>query len=298
MFVLKNLIKKINENYYRNYQDTVMTPVDENVSQHCIAIHKQIAKEDGEMLCMLEDLFMLTKVDNDDICISEYGKELRQREYDAVNKVEKAIKNKLTPETHELINILKTKFVQDSFIVGGFVRDAIASRKSNDIDFCTSIPYNKLKTEFRKNGWGTKDTGKQFLVLNVTHPLTKENFEIAALRKDKDNNGAKVGTIEEDSQRRDFVNSCIYFSIKEEKLIDPSGMAIQDCQENRLRFMGKAKDRLNEDNLRGWRFYKFVSRGWEPDQKSLKAVRESWDSIYKNSNSERVRRELESIIAL
>ena len=298
MFVLKNLIKEINICYYRNYQDTVMTTVDENVSQNCIRIHKQIAKDNQEMVNMLEDLYMLVHIDEDDKCISEYGKELRKKELLAVTRVEKAIENKLTPETHDLMRILKDEFVQDTYIVGGFVRDAIAGRDSNDVDFCTSIPYDKLQEVFRKNGWDTKDTGKQFLVLNVTHPFTKETFEIAALRKDKDNSGAQVGTIEEDSQRRDFVNSCIYFSIKEKKLIDPSGNAITDCQNNILRFMGKPKDRIKEDSARVFRGYKMIGRGWKPEVKTLKAMRENFDFAVTNTNNTRIMNEIEKMVGL
>jgi tRNA nucleotidyltransferase/poly(A) polymerase len=222
---------------------------------------------------------------------------LNRKKMLAENRVQHKVQS-LNKETKQLINILKDAFEEDAFIVGGFVRDAIAGYESNDVDLCTSIPYSKLTEVFRDAGWETKDTGKQFLVLNVIHPISKENFEIAALRRDKDNSGAEVGTIEEDAQRRDFVNSCIYFSLKTSELIDPSGMAILDCQNNVLRFMGKPKDRLAEDELRGWRFYKFVARGWEPESKTLRAVRENWHSIYKNSNPERVRRELESMLGM
>ena len=80
MFVLKSLIKKINENYYKNYKNTVMYPVDENTSQKTIRINKIIAKKDEEMVDMLEDLFMLIHIDADYKCISKYGKELRKKE--------------------------------------------------------------------------------------------------------------------------------------------------------------------------------------------------------------------------
>ena len=235
------------------------------------------------------------------VYLSEFGKKLSHKQSLAETKVKKQLQDKLTPEGTEFIEILKNRFKTDSYIVGGFVRDAISNRDSNDIDFCTSIPYHELKRvfdELGEKGWKTKDTGKQFLVLNICNTRTKENFEVSALRKDKDNTGAEVGTIEEDSLRRDFVNSCIYFSLKTEKLIDPSGKAIIDCENNILRFMGKPQDRIKEDPARVFRCYKMIQRGWKPVPKTLKAIRENFDFAIKNTSSTRIMNEIESMVNL
>jgi len=228
--------------------------------------------------------------------VSELGQRLETKYLLAIARVDRKLEV-VSDDYRDLFKVLKT-FDKDSYIVGGYIRDVIAGRKPNDLDICTSTSYNELKEVFKEKGWGTKDTGKQFLVLNVIHPETKENFEIANLRKDKNNEGAQIGTIFEDAERRDFVNSAVYYSIKTEKLLDPSGKAINDCLNNVIQFMGNAKDRLAEDELRGWRFYKFVARGWEAEPKTLRVVRENWDSVYKNSNPERVRRELESMLGI
>ena len=96
----------------------------------------------------------------------------------------------------------------------------------------------------------------------------------------------------------DFTINAGYVRIADGRLFDPNGKFVDDLNANTLRFVGKAKDRLEEDNLRGWRFYRFLGIGFTPDKKSLKAVRESWNSIYINSNPERVRLEIEKMIGV
>jgi tRNA nucleotidyltransferase/poly(A) polymerase len=130
-----------------------------------------------------------------------------------------------------------------------------------------------------------------------------ELYEVVEYSKElvenhRQNTGAEVGTIEEDAERRDFVNSCIYFSLKTSELIDPSGMAILDCQNNVLRFMGKPKDRIKEDPLRVFRAYKFIQRGWEVEPKTLRAVRENFEYATKTVNPERIRLEVEKMVGL
>jgi len=228
--------------------------------------------------------------------VSELGQELERKYLLAIARVDRKLEM-VSDDYLDLFNILKT-FDKDSYIVGGYIRDAIAGRESNDLDICTSTPYNELKEAFEEKGWTTKDTGKQFLVLNIIHPETKENFEIANLRRDKNNEGAQIGTIFEDAERRDFVNSAVYYSIKTGKLLDPSGKGILDCQNNVLQFMGNAKDRIDEDPLRVLRAYKFIGRGWEATPSTLKACRRNMELVMKTVAPTRVMLEIEKMVGL
>lgn len=130
---------------------------------------------------------------------------------------------------------------------------------------------------------------------NPDHNNTKL-YEVMEYEKTLD--VESVATVEEDMKKRDFVNSTVYFNLKTETLIDPSGMAIRDCQENRLRFMGKPKDRIQEDSARVFRGYKMIGRGWKPETKTLKAMRENFDFAITNTNSTRIMKEIESIVNL
>jgi len=297
------LIKKINETYYKEYQDFNLTksnfPMKNLDNINLIYLEVINLVKDGtlykknEFFLMISDIFIFDK----EKFYSVEANILARKQLVAENRVNRKVET-LSEETLQLIGLLNSEFKEDTFIVGGFVRDAIAGRESNDVDFCTSIPYDKLQNIFRKNGWDTKDTGKQFLVLNITHPFTKENFEIAALRKDKDNSGAQVGTIDEDAQRRDFVNSCIYYNVRTKELIDPSGRGIKHCQNNILGFMGSAKDRIIEDPARVFRGYKMIGRGWEPESKTLRAIRENFEYAINNTNAARVMKEIEKMVGM
>lgn len=54
---------------------------------------------------------------------------------------------------------------------------------------------------------------------------------------------------------------------------DPNAKGINDITNKVLRFVGKPSERLAEDKLRLWRFYRFITKGFKPDNKALKAVR-------------------------
>lgn len=202
----------------------------------------------------------------------------------------------LDKDTTNLITDLNINFEGKVYIVGGFCRDSLADLKPNDVDFCTDIPYEDLSKGLAKLGYKVKETGKQFLIINASKGL--ERWEIAALRSDRNNEGAVRGDISEDSKRRDFTVSALYYDIRSGDVLDPNGDACIDCFNSTLKFIGNPKDRIKEDPIRGLRFYNFVKRGWSPDDKSLKAVRKKWDYIYKHSNQERVRREIEKMVGL
>ena len=69
----------------------------------------------------------------------------------------------------------------------------------------------------------------------------------------------------EDARRRDFTINSIYYGLRE-GFIDPNG-GLGDATNNKLRFVGHYKDRLNEDKLRVMRYVRFkimcgIGRNW------------------------------------
>ena len=123
--------------------------------------------------------------------------------------------------------------------------------------------------------------------------------EISNFRKDTVCDGrhaeVEIGTIEDDAHRRDFTVNALYINTKTYEVVDPTGQGLTDLRTKVLRFVGRPKDRLKEDWLRGWRFMRFLKKGFVPDPKSLRVVREMWNEIYENSTPERVRMELEKM---
>jgi len=151
---------------------------------------------------------------------------------------------------------------------------------------------------FLIGGFTVKETGVAHFVLNVYK--NGYEVEISNFRKDVVCDGrqaeCEVGTLEEDSARRDFTVNAVYMNTKNGSLNDPTGFGIDDIKNKVLRFNGKPKQRIKEDYLRCWRFYRFMSKGFTPEKKSLKAVRELFNEAYMNSTPERVRSEIEKMV--
>ena len=89
--------------------------------------------------------------------------------------------------------------------------------------------------------------------------LKKVSFDITSMRKDLETDGrfAKIkftNDIIHDARRRDFTINSIYCDM-DGNLIDPLN-GIKDLKE-KIKFIGRAEDRIKEDYLRILRFIRF-----------------------------------------
>ena len=184
------------------------------------------------------------------------------------------------------------------YIVGGAVRDLMCEAVPNDYDLVTDTPIQELAQEFERNGFKVSLTGSNFLVLNVYS--SGYAVEVANFRKDVSCDGrhavVEPGTIFDDATRRDFTCNSLYLNTKTSEVLDPLGQGIDDCNLNILRFSGNPKDRIKEDYLRVFRFMRFLNKGFNPDDKSMRAVRQLWNEAYNNTTPERVRVEMEKMV--
>ena len=218
---------------------------------------------------------------------------------DMVLKFEK-IKNKfkevqIPEEVKEILKRLM-KFSPNSYLVGGCIRDIILGETPKDWDFVTDIPYEKLKEIF--SVYSFKETGTEFLVFNLK--FVSGEYEIANFRKDsltsdgRRPDSVEVGTIEEDTLRRDFTVNNICYNFNELYI---SVQSVDDILTRTLRFVGNPEERLKEDFLRGWRAYRLAStKHLTIEKNTLKAIRRNWENIYKASNPHRVMMEIEKMV--
>jgi tRNA nucleotidyltransferase (CCA-adding enzyme) len=201
--------------------------------------------------------------------------------------------------TKEVINILKM-FSSESCLVGGAVRDIIAGYEENDYDFVTDTGYDILTEVFEMNGFKCIETGLQFLVLNISKDGMK--YEIANFRKDgtytdgRRPDSVSIGTIDDDANRRDFSIGALYYNLKTGHVLDPTGLGLLDLSNKTLCFVGNPENRLNEDLLRVYRFYRFICKGFKPESNSLTAVRRHFKCAQKTVAPERVKDELEKMV--
>jgi len=188
------------------------------------------------------------------------------------------------------------------FLVGGSVRDALLGNNIKDFDLTTSLDYNHLKT-ILEGQFDLDIRGEHFKVLIVKNG--KEEVEIAQFRKDgtysdgRRPDSVSAGTIFDDAARRDFTINAGYWDIKDFKLLDPTGEFIDAIQKRELKFIGNAEDRLQEDHLRGLRFYRFLAtKGLKADKRSLKAVRKNMGIILSSIDPQRATNEIEKIVGV
>lgn len=189
-----------------------------------------------------------------------------------------------------------------TYLVGGCVRDMLLGKTPKDYDIVTTANIEILNEDcdrFRSNGWSVDYVGQHFGVYIFSK--NGRQFDVANFRKDIGGDGRRpestvIGTLEEDAARRDFTVNSIYYDPFNGQYIDPNG-GIKDLKANILRFIGNPHDRIKEDYLRVFRFYRFLAKlGFEGHSKSLKACREMFNEAYQKTTPERVRMEIERMV--
>lgn len=187
----------------------------------------------------------------------------------------------------------------NNYLVGGCVRDSLLGEKPKDFDIVTDIHMDKLEKIFTENGWSVDSVGKQFLVLFISKDGYQ--YEIANFRLDGNYSDGRrpdkveIGDINTDAARRDFTVNSIYYDPINGSYIDPNN-GLKDIRDRKLKFIGRPKDRISDDFLRVFRFYRFITKGFTPDKRSLKACRELFNKAYLKTTPERVRMEIEKMV--
>lgn len=173
----------------------------------------------------------------------------------------------------ESVRELMDQFIiggHDIRIVGGFVRSIIMGNQPKDVDFCTPATPDDMRRIAEDNDWSIIATGEEFGTM--TFVIDDECFEVTTLRKDVETDGRWAVTeytadYMEDAARRDFTMNAMSIDITG-KLYDYFG-GLDDIRDNRIRFVGKAEDRIREDYLRVLRYFRFASElGMDTDMRA------------------------------
>lgn len=151
--------------------------------------------------------------------------------------------------------------------VGGIVRDTLMQclRAEADIDMATELLPVEVMQRAKAAGIAAYPTGIDHGT--VTLRLDDVSVEVTTLRRDVETNGrhaqVQFGTDwRADAARRDFTLNALYCGA-DGTLFDPLGGA-GDAINARVRFIGAAAERIAEDGLRVYRFFRFsASHGGE-----------------------------------
>ena len=172
----------------------------------------------------------------------------------------KKINNEAWKNIKEVKRIFKAFGNDKIFFVGGVVRNSILREKIGDIDLATKINFKDSKSLLQTKGFKFYDLSTGHGTISIFFKNT--TLEITSMRIDKKTYGRRAeveftGDIYLDSCRRDFSINAIYSSFDGE-IYDPQ-KGLKDLKLKKVRFIGDPKKRINEDNLRILRYFRFLS---------------------------------------
>lgn len=181
----------------------------------------------------------------------------------------------------------------DTFIVGGAVRDIVMGQEPHDIDIATARSIESI----RESGLKTFEIGQSmdFGIIGVY--FQDEAYEVAHFRSDGDYSDSRRpdsvdldATIEDDAARRDFTINAMYMNSDGQIIDFHNGQ--HDIQKKRIRAVGDPRKRFEEDALRIIRAHRFAARfGFKIERKTKAAMIEHVHSL-KHIAIERISQEL------
>lgn len=204
------------------------------------------------------------------------------------------IAQNLPSEVKKLFEI----FGADIRLVGGSVRDLLLEKNVKDFDFAIRILPDEVIKILEKNEITAVPTGIKYGT--VTAVINDKNFEITTLRKDQNQQGRHtdvefVDDFYEDAARRDFTINALYMDLKGEVMDYFDG--ISDLKKSKVRFIGDAQKRIEEDFLRILRFFRFTCEYAKTiDNTGLKACLIKKENLKKLS-VERIRQEFLKLLS-
>jgi len=184
-------------------------------------------------------------------------------------------------------------------VAGGAVRDALVGQPVGDIDLATPRSPEAVMQALSAAGIRAVPTGLEHGT--VTAVVDGRGIEITTLRRDVETDGrhARVEFTDdwrEDAARRDFTINALSMQ-RDGAVFDYFG-GIEDLRAGRVRFVGKAAQRIAEDYLRILRFFRFFARyaRGAPDRDASAAIRGGLAGLA-GLSAERVWSELKRILA-
>lgn len=213
------------------------------------------------------------------------------------------MKQHLQHPIFKVISELADKLNQETYVIGGFVRDLILNRPSPDIDIVTIGSGIQLaEMVARKLGPAIQvSVFKNFGTAMLKYQSLE--IEFVGARKESYNEDSRKpvvedGTLEEDQNRRDFTINALAICLNSNRfgeLIDPFG-GIQDIENKILRTPLEPGITFSDDPLRMMRAIRFATQlGFTIEGKTLEAIARNKNRINIISK-ERIGEELNKII--
>ena len=173
------------------------------------------------------------------------------------------------------------------YVVGGAVRDAILGKSPKDFDLATDAKPDEVLKIAKQGGFKTVEVGKSFGGVVVG------GHEIATFRKDigkgRRPDAVDFTDIRGDVMRRDLTINALFYDIGQGQIVDLVG-GIADLKKKKIRTVGKAEERFDEDPLRKLRAVRFAG------SVGGRMSKDTWNALKQNSDisgvsAERIRDE-------
>ncbi|XP_061902015.1 CCA tRNA nucleotidyltransferase 1, mitochondrial isoform X1 [Entelurus aequoreus] len=201
---------------------------------------------------------------------------------------------------NELAEIFK-KHQYELRIAGGAVRDLLSGKRPDDVDFATTATPEEMKRMFQAAGIRMiNNKGEKHGT--ITARLHNENFEVTTLRVDVQTDGrhAEVEFTtdwQKDSERRDLTINSMFLGL--DGTVYDYFEGYDDLQKRKVRFVGSAEQRIQEDYLRILRYFRFYGKvALKPDEhepETLEAIQANGFGL-SGISGERIWVELKKIV--
>ena len=163
----------------------------------------------------------------------------------------------LDNETKQIIGKIRER--GRAWIVGGWIRDLVLGINTGDVDIATNLLPKEILEIFPRSIM----VGEKFGTVKVRTSGNSKEVEVTTLRSDgvyvdgRRPENVRFGVeIEDDISRRDFTINAMALD-EYDKLIDNYG-GVSDLENNILRCVGNADERIKEDSLRIMRAFRFI----------------------------------------
>lgn len=158
----------------------------------------------------------------------------------------------------------------EAYIVGGCLRDLLLEQKPKDFDVATNANPDQIKKVFQRQ---CRLIGRRFRLAHIM--FGRDVIEVATFRGEhqeehqgdasrQNEDGMLLrdnvyGSLEDDAQRRDFSVNALYYDPKNNILIDYFN-GVEDLRNGKLRLIGDAETRYQEDPVRMLRAIRFMAK--------------------------------------
>lgn len=197
----------------------------------------------------------------------------------------------IEPRALEIVSKLRS-LGHIAYFAGGWVRDFVMQRPSDDIDIATSASPEVVLSLFPR----TLQVGVQFGVVIVL--MDDQQYEVSSFRSDeaylngRKPTAVKAASPEEDAERRDFTINGMFYDPIDKVLYDYVEGQI-DIRNKLIRTIGDPSQRFFEDRLRMIRAFRFASKlGFTIEEETRDAIKEHASLLFPAVAMERIWQEL------